>query len=123
LQKISHSGCKVFSVIDIKSAFHSIPLAKHAQIYVGISSYPGGESYYYNKLPMGLSVSPALWQSKINESIGEIPGSRDWCLAIHDDIIIFSENKIQIQICLLHLIKHITLARIYNKLCRTRVQT
>ena len=92
MTRIGHSDCKVISVLDIKSAFHSLNLSKRAQEYTGVASFHGGKHYYYKKCPMGLSVSPGIWQSKIDSIIGEITDSREFCIAHHDDIIIFSGN-------------------------------
>ncbi|XP_064651976.1 uncharacterized protein LOC135502801 [Lineus longissimus] len=54
---------------------------------------PSGDSYYFRKLPMGLTLSPGIWQQRINEILKEIPNSRDFCECIHDDIILFSKSK------------------------------
>ena len=93
IARIGHSNCTIMSVIDIKSAFHSLNLSERAQQYAGIASFNGGKHYYYRKCPQGLSVSPGLWQAKIDEILCEIPESREFCIAHHDDIIIFSKNK------------------------------
>ena len=93
IKRIGNSNTKVLSVIDLKSAFHCIPLSKSAQKYTGIASYHGGKHYYYKRLAQGLNVSPAIFQAKIDEILGTIPNSRQFCIAHHDDIILFSPDK------------------------------
>ncbi len=58
-----------------------------------ISSYSGNSSFYYLKMPPGLKVSSALWQSKINSILADLPNHKDFCLAIMDDLSIFSKTK------------------------------
>ena len=93
LKQIGNADARVLSVIDLKSAFHCIPLAKEAQKYTGVASYHGGKHYYYKRLAQGLNVSPGLFQAKIDDILGTIPKSRDFCIAHHDDIILFSPDK------------------------------
>lgn len=93
LQKVGKSESKVLSVIDLKSAFHALPLSSRSQPYTGICPYPGAPMYMYRRLPMGMNLSPARWQQQINEILGEIPGVQDFCVAIHDDCLIFSRNE------------------------------
>ena len=93
IKRIGHAKTKVLSVIDLKSAFHCIPLSKSAQKYTGIASYHGGKHYFYKRLAQGLNVSPAIFQAKIDDILGTIPNSRQFCIAHHDDIILFSPDK------------------------------
>ncbi|KAJ8038848.1 hypothetical protein HOLleu_16398 [Holothuria leucospilota] len=93
LKTIGNSEARVLSVVDIKSAFHCLPLSKHAQQFTGISSYNGGNHFYYKRLPQGLNISPGIFQAKINDILHAIPNSKDFCIAHHDDIILFSKDK------------------------------
>lgn len=94
MKRIGNSNAHVLSVIDLKSAFFSLPLTKHAQQYTGISSFNGGKLYYYKRLAQGLNVSPGVFQGKIDEVLGQIPNARSFCIAHHDDIIVFSQDKV-----------------------------
>ena len=93
LRTIGNSGATVLSVIDLKSAFYCLPLSEKSQQYTGIASYSGGKHYYYRRLPQGLNLSPALFQAKIDEILETIPNSLQYCIAHHDDIIVFSADK------------------------------
>ena len=92
MQKLGKSNCKVLSVIDLKSAFHSLSLSSKAQAYTGISSYRGGPTYYHKKLPMGLKISTSVFSQKLNDILSRIPNSGQFCQAVHDDILIFSQS-------------------------------
>ena len=93
LKRIGCANTKVMSVIDLKSAFHCITLSTKAQQYTGLASYHGGKHYYYKRLAQGLNVSPGIFQAKIDDILSTIPNSRKFCIAHHDDIILFSSNK------------------------------
>ena len=57
------SRCKALSVLDLKDAFH---LLRHSKRYCGILPYFGSLLYLYQRMSMGLNISPAIWQSYIN---------------------------------------------------------
>ena len=60
------SKCDVLSVLDLKDAFHSLRLSENSKRYCGILPYFGSTSYLYQRMSMGLNVSPSTWQSYIN---------------------------------------------------------
>ena len=49
-------------------------------------------SYLYQRMPMGLNISPAVWQSYINAILNCL-SSRKYCEAIMDDLLLFMSNK------------------------------
>ena len=51
-------------------------LSKKSQKYCGITPYYGSDSYLYQRLGMGHSVSPAIWQNFIQKVLQEIPDYR-----------------------------------------------
>ena len=63
---LGNSKCEVLSVLDLKDAFHSWRLSENSKKYCGILPYFGGSSYLYQPMPMGLNISPSIWQSYIN---------------------------------------------------------
>ena len=63
---LGSSQCEVMSVPDLKDAFHSLRLIENTKKYCGILPYFGSASYLYQRMPMGLNISPAIWQSYIN---------------------------------------------------------
>ena len=60
---LGNSNCKVFSVLDLKDTFHSLRLSENSKRYCGILPYFGSSSYLYQRMPMGLNISPAILQS------------------------------------------------------------
>ena len=57
---------KVLSVLDLKDVFHSLRLTENSKKYCGILPYFGSTSYLYQRMPMGLNISPAVWQLYVN---------------------------------------------------------
>ena len=81
------------SVLDLKDAFHSLRLLEKSQKYCGILQYFGSTSYLYQRMPMGLNVSPPIWQSYINTSLNSLQ-SRKYFEVIMDDLLLFTPSKI-----------------------------
>ena len=63
---LGNSKCEVLSVLDLKNAFHSLRLSENSKKYCGILPYFSSPSYLYQRMPMGLSISPSISQSYIN---------------------------------------------------------
>ena len=93
IQILGASGCEVVSVLDLRDAYHTLRLAKDSQKYCGITPYYGSDTYLYQRLGMGLSVSPAVWQNFIQRVLSEIPNHRKHHLAIMDDCLIYSKKN------------------------------
>ena len=89
---LSSSKCEVMSVLDLKDAFHSLHLSEKSQKYCGILPYFGSASYLYQRMPMGLNVSPPIWQMYINTILNSLQ-SRKYCEAIMDDLLLFTLSK------------------------------
>ena len=84
--------CEVLSVLDLKDAFHSLRLSENSKRYCGIIPYFGSSSYLYQRMPMGLNISPSIWQSYIN-AILDCLQSGKYCEAIMDDLLLFTLSK------------------------------
>ena len=89
---LGSSKCKVMSVLDLKDAFHSLQLTESSKKFCGILSYFGSPSYLYQRMPMGLNISPPIWQSYINAILNCLQ-SRKYCGAIMDDLLLFTPTK------------------------------
>ena len=90
---LGSSKREVMSVLDFKDAFHSLRLLEKSQKYCSILPYFGSASYLYQRMPMGLNVSPQIWQSYINTILNSLQ-SRKYCEAIKDDLLLFTPSKI-----------------------------
>ena len=89
---LGSSQCEVMSVLDLKDAFHSLRLTENSKKYCGILPYFGSASYLYQRIPMGLNISAAIWQSYIN-AILDCLQSRKCCEVIMDDLLLFTPYK------------------------------
>ena len=58
LSILGNSKCEVMSYVDIKDAYHSIPLTEKSKEYCGILPYFGSPIYRYEVLPMGNACAP-----------------------------------------------------------------
>ena len=90
IQILGSSGCEVLSLEDLRDAYHTLGLSRRSQKFCGITPYYGSDSYLYQRLGMGLSVSPAIWQNFIQRVLQDIPEYRKNHLAIMDDILTLS---------------------------------
>ena len=89
---LGNSKCKVLSVLDLKDAFYSLRLSEKSKKCCGILRYFGSASYLYQRMPMGLNVSPPIWQSYINTILNCLE-SRRYCEVIMDDLLLFTPSK------------------------------
>ena len=89
---LGNSKCEVLSVLDLKDAFHSLRLSENSRKYCGILPYFGNSSYLYQRMPIGLNISPSIWQSYINVILNCLQ-SKKYCKAIMSDLILFTPSK------------------------------
>ena len=89
---LGNSRCEVLSVLDLKDAFHSLRLLENSKSYCGILPYIGSASYLYQRMPMGLTISPSIWQSYINAILYFLQ-SRKYCEAIMDNLLLFTPTR------------------------------
>ena len=92
IQILGASGCEILSLADLRDAYHTLRLSERSKKFCGITPYYGSDSYLYQRLGMGLSVSPAIWQNFIQKVLQEIPDHRKNHLAIVDDCLVFSKK-------------------------------
>ena len=92
IQILGASGCETLSLADLRDAYHTLRLSDRSKKFCGITPYYGSDSYLYQRLGMGLSVSPAIWQNFIQKVLQEIPDHRKNHLAIMDDCLVFSKK-------------------------------
>ena len=56
------------------------------------SQHFGSASYLYQRMPMGLSISPSIWQLYINAILACLQ-NRKYCKAIMDSLLLFTPSK------------------------------
>ena len=81
-------GSRVFSVVDLRSAFFNVPIwPPHRHKTLTLS--PWGGSFVYNRLAFGLASGPSTWQKLLEHTLRGIPN-----LFIYlDDILCFGKTK------------------------------
>ena len=84
----SLGGAKIFTTLDLKSAFHQIPLEENSRRYTAFSV--NQKKFEYNCLPFGLATSPSIYQSYMSKILGDLLGVVAYCYI--DDIILYSRN-------------------------------
>ena len=72
LMALGMSGVEVMSLLDLKDAYHSLRLSLNSKKYCAITPYYGSATYIYQRLGMGLSLSPQVWQTFLNAILGEV---------------------------------------------------
>ena len=92
IQILGASKCEVISVVDLRDAYHTLPLDESSKQFCGITPYSGSPTYIYQRLGMGLSVSPAIWQNFITKVLDNLP-DRKHHMAIMDDCLVHSSYK------------------------------
>ena len=89
---LGNSKCGVLSVLDLKDAINSLRFLEASKRYCSMLPYFGSASHMYQRMPMGLNISPLIWQSYIN-AILECLQSRKHCEAIMHDLLLFTPSK------------------------------
>ena len=69
-----------------------IEVIRKFQEICGILPYFGSTSYLYQRIPLGLNISPSIWQSYINAILNHLQ-SKKYCKAIMDDLLLFTPLK------------------------------
>ena len=92
LEAIGASKYEVMSVLDLRDAYHTLPLAEESQKYCGLTPYYGSPTYVYLRMGMGMSCSPALWQQFVHIIWEQLPNKERYKI-IMDDILIFSTKE------------------------------
>lgn len=99
-------GSQFFSKIDLKNAFLQVPLTEEAKELTVINT-PFG-LYKYKFLPFGLSVSPSIFQSVVDELVHGISN----IVAYQDDILVFSRTVEEHNNALRQLLLRLTAANV-----------
>ena len=92
---LGSSKCEVLSVLDLKDAFHSLRLSENSKKHCGILPYFGSTSFLYQRMPMGLNISPSIWQSFISPILDCLQNKK-YCEAIMYDLLLFTHQSILI---------------------------
>ena len=81
-------GFNYMSALDLSLGFYHVELSERSK-EICTTIFPWGK-YQYERLPMGLSVSPDIFQHKMDELLGDLP----YVLIYIDDILIFTKGNV-----------------------------
>lgn len=82
-------GAQLFSVLDMKSGYHQVEIAEQDKEKTAFTAGPLG-FYEYNRMPFGLSNSPATYQRLMEDCLRNL--NHDVCYIYLDDVIIVSSS-------------------------------
>ena len=80
-------GAKVFSKLDAKAGYWSIPIAEEYQLLTTFRTPIG--RFCFTRLPFGLNISQDIFQQRMDEILEGLSG----CASIADDICVFGKNE------------------------------
>ena len=89
---MGNSKCGVLLVLDLKDVFHFLRLSEYSKKLCGILPYFRSASHLYQRMFMGLNISPPIWPSYINTILNCLE-SRKYCKVIMDDLLLFTPSK------------------------------
>ena len=81
------NGAQYFSIADARSGYWNIKLGLESSLYTTFNS-PHGR-YRFLRLPFGLICAQDIFQRKVDETFGDLPG----VTGIADDIVIFGKSR------------------------------
>ena len=81
------AGAKYFSALDASGGYYQIPLDEESSMLTTFITPIG--RYRFNRIPMGISCAPEIFQKKMEELLEGIDG----CDVIMDDIIVSGETE------------------------------
>ena len=83
--------CRVFSKIDLKTAFQQLVMDDKSQEYCTVNTHMG--LFRPTRLPYGIASSPAIWQQTMDKIFNAMPGV--FCFV--DDILIAGRDDLEHQ--------------------------
>ena len=91
LDRVAESKSTIFSVCDLSSGYHQLPLAESSRKYVGFLY--DHKSYRYVRCPQGISALPAHFSRVLFKVFRKLLGE---CVLLYlDDLLILSPNQEQ----------------------------
>ena len=87
LSILGNSECEVVSCVDIKDAYHSIPLTERSKEFCSILPYFGSPTCRYKVLPVGITCAPQIWMDYITLILEELEDKSRY-IAIMDDLLV-----------------------------------
>ena len=92
LSILGNSDCELLSCVDIKDAFHSIPLTDKSKEFCGILPHFGSPICRHEVLPMGITCASQIWMDYITLILGELEQKNKY-IAIMDYLLIHNSRR------------------------------
>ena len=108
------SGAKVFSKIDVRDAYHRIPIREGDQWKTAFRTRYG--HFEYLVMPFGLANAPATFQAYIHRALAGLVDIV--CIVYLDDILVFSNNENEHWGHVQEVLKRLRDAKLYCKLSK-----
>ena len=86
---VKAGNCKWYTVLDVNSAFWSIPIKKEDRLKTAFVTHEG--HYQWLRIPFGLKTAPAIFQRTLGNTLQKNKLT-DFCTCYIDDILIFSKT-------------------------------
>ena len=83
-------GKKIFTSIDLTSAYNSMHLKESVRKYTAFCS--NGRQYCFKRLPFGLTNAPSAFVKLMDRVMDLSPELRAFCLVYLDDVLVYSMN-------------------------------
>ena len=80
-------GAKIFSKLDAKAGYWSVPIAEESQLLTTFRTPIG--RFCFKRLPFGLNISQDIFQQRMDEILENLEG----CASIADDICVFGKTE------------------------------
>jgi len=86
---ISDAKPSIYSVFDIKEAYHTLKLTEDSKKYTAFTS-SSGNTYHYNNVPFGWILSSYYWSTYINKVLRKFLNK--FCVIYMDDVVVYSNS-------------------------------
>ena len=71
---VNLAGGKHFSKLDLRKAYHQMEVTEESKKFLTINTHKG--LFHYNRLVLGVSSSPAIWQRAKDQVLQGLPGTQ-----------------------------------------------
>jgi hypothetical protein len=91
VERVGAAKAQVFSLMDLRSAYHQVEIDKDSRKYVAFH-VPGMGNYQYTRLPFGLKLSGNFFNHLVGTAIAsdEVLSAR--CMAYVDDVFVYTTD-------------------------------
>jgi hypothetical protein len=118
VERVGAAKAQVFSLMDLRSAYHQILIDEDSRKFVAFH-VPGMGNYQYTRLPFGLKLSGNYFNHLVGTAIAEDEILSRYCMAYVDDVFVYTvdiESHLFVLRRLLEVLRKVGL-KIHNEKC------